>query len=183
MYLVYLIAAAVGCTVLAVQVVLQLIGLGGDEVGDFDHAGDVGDATESNIFFGVLSFKTMTAFIAFFGLAGLAAVQMGIQNAALSVFIAMLAGLSAGAVVVVLMRLLVGLQSSGTVQLDDAIGQSARVYLRVPGHMNGQGKITVQVGGRDVELSAVTPGEEIPTGAIAEVTRRVDGETFEIIRA
>jgi hypothetical protein len=189
MHLIYLIAAAVGCTVLAVQVVLQLIGLGGDEVGDFDHAGDVdhagdlahADAGESNIFFGVLSFKTLTAFVAFFGLAGLASQEMGINNAALTVFISMIAGLCAGAVVVVLMRLLVGLQSSGTVRLDDAVGLTAKVYLRVPGNMKGQGKITVQLGGRDLELSAVTPGEEIPTGAVVEVTRKLEGETFEII--
>ncbi len=190
MHLIYLVAAAVGCTVLAVQVVLQLIGLGGDEVGDFGHAGDVehagdladADAGESNVFFGVLSLKTLTAFIAFFGLAGLAAGQMGVNNAVLTVFIATVAGLCAGAVVVVLMRLLVGLQSSGTVNMEDVVGLTAKVYLRVPGHMNGQGKITIQVGGRDLELSAVTPGEEIPTGALVEVTRRLEGETFEIIR-
>ncbi len=190
MHLVYLIAAAVGCTVLAVQVVLQLIGLGGDEVGDFDHAGDVdhvgdiGDADggESNLFFGVLSLKTLTAFIAFFGLAGLAAGRLGITNQGLTVLLAGVAGICAGAVVVVLMRLLVGLQSSGTARLEDAVGRTAKVYLVVPGQMKGRGKITVDVGGREMELSAVTPGEEIPTGAMVEVTRRVEGETFEIIR-
>lgn len=192
MHLVYLIAAAVGCTLLAVQVVLQLIGLGAADAADLDHAGDFDSAAdldhadaagESNIFFGILSFKTLTAFIAFFGLAGLAADNLGIENQLLIVFLSLLAGIAAGGVVMVLMRMLVGLQASGTVKLQDAVGTTAKVYLKVPGHMGGRGKITVEVGGRDMELAAVTPGEEIPTGAVVEVTRRVEGDTFEVIRA
>lgn len=192
MHLVYLITAAVGCTLLAVQVIMQLIGLGGEDMpggelaGDVDHDlhADVHDgAGESNFFFGVLSFKTLTAFTAFFGLAGLAAAELGIESQALTMVLALLAGMSAGVMVMLLMRLLVGLQSSGTAKMDDAVGRTAKVYLRVPGHMKGRGKITVDIGGREVELAAVTPGEEIPTGATVEVTRRVEGDTFEIIRA
>jgi hypothetical protein len=188
MHLVYMITAAVGCTALAVQVVLQLIGLGGDHGGDHvghleaghhdGHAGDGGG--QSNWFFGMLSLKSLTAFLAFFGLAGLAGEEIGLGGAAASMVVAILAGLAAAFVVMLIMRGLASLQSSGTAELDDAIGTTARVYLRIPGAFAGAGKITAVVGGREFELTAVTSGQEIPTGAVVEVVRRIDASTFEV---
>lgn len=211
MHLVYLITAAVGCTVLAIQIVLQLLGLGADgadggHFGELDHGGDldhgdldhggldhggVGDlaeadhhvdgASQTNLFFGLLSFKTMTAFLAFFGLAGLAAEELGVTSALTRLALSLGAGLAAGILVMALMRLLVGLQSSGNVDAALAVGQTARVYLRVPASHAGAGKITVVLGGREVELQAVTGGREIATGATVEVVRRVDASTFEVV--
>ncbi len=194
MHLAYLIAAAIGCTLLIAQVALQLLGLGGgDDVAGHDFGGDAdlgGDGDvhtdihegETNLFFGVLSFKTLSAFVAFFGLSGLASAELGVASAGLQLLIAVLAGLAAGAVVVVLMRLLVSLNTSGTTRLEDAIGKTARVYLSVPGGGDGHGKIIVDIGGREVELLAITPGPTIPTGAAVEVVKRTEGETFEVVR-
>lgn len=180
MDLVYTLAAAVGCTALLVQVGLQLLGMGGDDV-HLDADVEVHEG-EGNFFFGVLSFKSLSAFIAFFGLAGLAAGQMGVESSALKLVLAGAAGTAAATVVVVLMRGLARLQSSGNIDLDKVVGRTARVYLRVPPSNTGSGKITVEVDGRELELSATTPGVEIPTGAAVEVVRRVEGETFEIVR-
>ncbi|MCO4764501.1 MAG: hypothetical protein KC502_23530 [Myxococcales bacterium] len=184
MDLAYLIAAAVGCTVLVAQVVLQLLGMGGgEELAGHEMSGDIDfHEGESNLFFGVLSFKTLSAFVAFFGLTGLACGQLGVESAALQLLISALAGLTAGAVVVVLMRLLVSLNSSGTSRLQDAIGRTARVHLSIPSGGTQQGKIVVDIGGREVELLAITNGPEIPTGAAVEVVSRTEGETFEVVR-
>ncbi len=185
MGMVYTIAAAIGCTLLTVQIVLQLMGMGGDTDVHFDadvgtdlDAGDV----ESNIFFGFLSFKSLTAFLAFFGLTGLACGKLGISSGALTIVLSTLAGIGAGTVVMFIMRGLSALQASGTVNLDDAIGQSARVYLRIPARSGGAGKITVTVGGQERELQAITPGEELPTGSRVEIVRRVEGDTFEVVK-
>jgi membrane protein implicated in regulation of membrane protease activity len=201
MHLVYLITAAVGCTLLAAQLGLQLLGLGGDaadvghgDLGDLgdghvggleiDHVGDLdhADAGQSNLFFGILSFKTLTAFLAFFGLSGLACEELGLESEPLILAISTTAGLSSAVVVAMLMRLLVGLQSSGTLDLRRAIGKTAKVYLRVPGQMSGSGKIHVIVDGREVELNAMTRGDEVPTGALVEVVQRLDGATFEVMK-
>jgi membrane protein implicated in regulation of membrane protease activity len=192
MHLVYLITAAVGCTLLAAQLGLQLLGLGGDaadvghgDLGDLgdghvggleiDHVGDLdhADAGQSNLFFGILSFKTLTAFLAFFGLSGLACEELGLESEPLILAISTTAGLSSAVVVAMLMRLLVGLQSSGTLDLRRAIGKTAKV---------GSGKIHVIVDGREVELNAMTRGDEVPTGALVEVVQRLDGATFEVIK-
>lgn len=181
MDVVYTLAAAVGCTALLVQIALQLLGMGGDDV-HLDADVEVHEG-EGNFFFGALSFKSLSAFIAFFGLTGLAVRALGVQSAPLKLVLAGLAGTAAAAVVVVLMRGLARLQSSGNVDLDKVVGRTARVYLRVPASNGGAGKITVEVDGRELELSATTPGAEIPTGAAVEVVRRVEGDTFEIIKA
>jgi hypothetical protein len=75
------------------------------------------------------------------------------------------------------------LQSDPTVRLHNAVGAAARVYLKVPAAGAGVGKVTVVVQGREVELSATTPGPELPTGSTAVVTRMVDGQTLEVVAA
>lgn len=181
MDVVYTITAAVGCTALLVQVALQLLGLGGDADAHLD-ADVEGHEGDGNLFFGILSFKTLSAFAAFFGLTGLAAAQGGVDSDLLRLVLAMIAGTAAGAVVMVLMRGLSKLQASGTVDLDDVVGKTASVYLRIPGASKGDGKIMVEVQGRERELLAVTAGPDIPTGATVTVTKRMAGDRFEVLR-
>ena len=179
----FLITAAIGCTVLVAQVGLQLLGLGADAM-----TGDVGPADvdipdgESNIFFGVLSFKTLSAFVAFFGLGGLAAEEAGVASGMLQVLIAIGVGLVAAAVVVVLMRMLFSLNVSGTSRLTDAVGKNGRVLLSVPANDGGRGRVVVDIGGREIEVFATTQDAEIPTGSSVEVVRHTEGETFEVRR-
>jgi hypothetical protein len=177
---VYTLCAAVGCTFLIIQVAMQLFGIGGGHT-EFDADMEAHEG-ESNLFFGLLSFKSLSAFFAFFGLAGLATEQAGIESGALRLVIAALCGTAAATVVVLLMRLLSKLQSSGNVNLDHLVGRRAKVHLSVPASNSGSGKIIVEFNGREVEVMAMTSGAALPTGAIADVTRRIEGETFEITR-
>lgn len=189
MHTVFLITAALGCTLLVVQVVLQLIGAGhgdlphdgGAELHVGDHA-DHGAGDSSTTFASLLSLKSLTAFCAFFGLGGLAAAEAGIESDALRAVLATLCGIAAMAVVVVLMRGIAKLQVSGTLDIARAVGLPATVYLRVPGALGGTGKITVSIEGREAELLAMTAGPAIPTGARVVVKKRIDAQTFEVER-
>ena len=127
MHLVYVIAATVGCALLGIQVVLQLLGMGGDADVELDGADG-----ESNLFFGLLSFKSVTAFFAFFGLTGLACSSLGVESPVLQVVLSIVSGVAAATVVMLMMRGLTKLHASGTADLGDAIGQIAGVYLRIP---------------------------------------------------
>ena len=60
------------------------------------------------------------------------------------------------------------LDVEGTLDPRNAVGQTATVYLRVPAHGQGQGKVHVKVQGRTAELAATSDGPEIPTGAVPE---------------
>jgi hypothetical protein len=197
---VYFWCALVGCTLLVAQVVLQVIGLGGE--GDLDHAGAQGDVhldgaephvgaeahvgdpahgTAGNLFFGVLSFKALVSFAAIFGLTGLS-----LEKADLTHFhriaLSVLAGFVAMVLVAWMMRGLHRLTSSGTVVLSDAVGRRGTVYLRIPGGRQGRGKVTVELAGRSVELNAVTDGEEIPSGQTVDVLEVMPNETVRVGR-
>ena len=192
---VYLYCAAVGGTVLVVQTILLL-------VAGTDHGGDATDAGSSDVDAGVahdatldhhdvaqshaaetiflkwLSIKTVVAFLPFFGLAGLAGGRAE-WPPIVTLLVALVAGLAALFVVGWLMASLGRLQSTGTVNLANAVGQTGKVYLRIPRSLGGAGKVTVEVQGRSVECRAVTAAAEIPTGAPVRVVA-VNGNLLEV---
>jgi hypothetical protein len=198
---VYLICAVLGGTVMIVQFVLTLIGIGGDhDVGGdghepgFDVHHDVGggahhghaahDAAHgSSWFFGMLSLRALTAALAFFGLAGLGATQSAIEEP-LRLLIALAAGVAAMFLVGWIMQSLAKLRSEGTVRIDRAVGATGTVYLTIPGARAGAGKVTVNVQNRLMELQAVTAqANELPTGAKVTVVSVVSPGTVEVTAA
>ncbi len=160
--------AWIGGTILVGQTLLALIGAGAD---DLDGGGgldaDLGDAAHHGIL-GPLSVRALVAFSTFFGLAGLAA-HSGELDSSTTLVIALAAGLAAVAFVAQAMRWIAKLQSSGTIDMRRAIGSRGRVYLRVPAHGEGQGRVHVDVQGRRIEVRALARADAIPTGAEVRV--------------
>lgn len=188
----YLWTAIVGCTLLLLQVILQIFGLGHDDPGDvvtpeadIDVHGDFQDpahGTAGNVFAGFLSFKALVAFFGIFGLTGLSLEDADlhpVQRLGISV----LAGLLAMALVAYLMRTLYRLGASGTLVVRDAVGHTGTVYLRIPGRGEGQGKVTIELQGRSVELPAVTDGGDLPTGRQVRVVEVLANETVKVVPA
>ena len=136
--------------VLLLQLALLTLGLDGDDL-DADLS-DGGDA-------GILSIRTVTAFMVGFGWTGVAAI-----NAGRSVAFASIAGLVVGsafmASVVFMMRLLYSMKSSGTLDYENAIGATGKVYLPIPAAMERPGQIEVVVQGRLRVVDAFTRNEE-----------------------
>jgi hypothetical protein len=52
--------------------------------------------------------------------------------------------------------------------------------LRVPGHRAGKGKVNVSIQGRNLELEAVTAGEELSTGAACRIVKKISPGIFEV---
>lgn len=181
----FAVCAVAGGTVLVVQLALLVFGLGHHGFdGTSDAAHDVahGAGHDSSFFFRVVSFRSLTAAVTFFGLAGGLCVSSGVPP----VFsFAAATGLGAGVMVLVawLMQLLMSLHSEGTVQIEETLGQPARVYLSVPGQEEGLGKVMVTIGGREVEYQAMTRGERLPAGASAIVDEITDLNTVFVIKA
>ena len=181
---VFLYTAAIGGSFLVLQFLLLLFGVGGDA--DGAHGGDGpihghvdGHAVghDQGSLLRLLSLQTVATFATFFGLTGLGCEQLcwsPLSVAGTAVLV------SAVALVLVAraLRALLRLQSSGTLDLGNAVGQSANVYLRVPARGNGCGRVLVAVQGRTVECRAVSRGDEIPTGAPVRVVDRTDDEVL-----
>lgn len=201
----YLIAAVIGCTILVCQFVLALVGLGhggadfghhggGDFHGDahggsFDghdmadsHAGPSADHADSTHLFAVLSFRTLTAAAAFFGVTGLA-LQNSELPATTSFFLALCAGACALYGMYGLLRLIAGLSSSGNERIGNALGLAATVYVPIPATGKGAGKVQLSMQNRIVEYQAVTDdAEPLKTGETVEVVGIKNSDTVRVRR-
>jgi hypothetical protein len=195
LYYIYLTTFLVGGTLMLGQLVLSLFGIGKDHDADHDadhdvdhdHDGDhdhhhghhAGSAT-AMWFLTWLTLRTLTAAATFFGLGGLAAWRQG-MDWGWGLAIAAAAGFGALLLVGSLMRALHKLKADGTVHIERAVGQPAVVYLSIPAGKSGAGKVTVVVQNRTMEYRAVTPHQELPTGAKVKVTAVVSPDTVEVV--
>jgi hypothetical protein len=171
-----LICAAVGGTILVVQLLGTVLGFGDH---DFDHGGLDAVHGGGDWFLGVLTVKTVVAAVTFFGIGGKIALNSGANEwSALGVAVA--SGVIALYLVAMLMRSLHGLRADGTARIERAVGRPATVYLRIPGDRAGAGKVHLNLQNRTVEYQAVTAGSELPTGTQVKIIAVVNGDTVEV---
>ena len=183
MTLVYMACAAAGGTVLVLQTLLLLFGIG-DSDGGIDvhhdvsaHGGDTGEGHDAA--FGLFSVRTVASFFTFFGLTGWYGTSSG-WNPTVTVVVAVLGGTGLMVLVALLVQAQMRLQSKGNLDPRNALGLPGRVYLRIPARNSGLGKVTVKVQGRSAEFSAVTSGDELPTGALVKLVSQSTPDTFEV---
>jgi len=142
---------------------------GGEAHADQAQGDEHGHGHGSSWLFGVLSFRTLVAAVAFFGIAGMAAHSAGWPPAS-QVEAAVLAAVGALFLVYWLMRLMSSFNEEDTVRIQRAVGQEGTVYIPIPPAHVGAGKIQVRVQGRLMEYEAVTStAYEMPAGARARV--------------
>jgi len=172
----YITCAIAGGTVLLGQTGLNLFGIGGDTDVDPDVDVDDLDGGDSLNF---LSVRALAGFLTFFGLVGWVGTDAGWGQVG-TVGAAFASGTSVMFLVAFLMRMFQRLASSGNVKPENAVGKTARVYLRVPAERSGKGKITVRVQDRSMEYEAVTRGPELPTGSECRIVEMITEGTFEV---
>lgn len=187
---VYWVCAVVGGTVMIVQFLLTLLGLGdhgdhdvggGHDFGGGDHGAGGHDAGHgTNWFFAVLSIRTIVAGLTFFGLTGMALQQAGSMDETSIAACALAAGAAAVMVVYWSLRWLSNLNADGTTYIDQTVGATGTVYLSIPGEKAGAGKVHVTVGNRRVEYKAMTPYANLPTGTPIVVLGVIDSGTVEV---
>lgn len=189
MYTFFLVCAGVGGTLILLQFLSGALGLGGDH-GDAGHHdfGTTHDADshdqggEGNWFLGLLTFRAVSAAIAFFGLGGLTASyyelprSAQLATAAMSAFVALY-------LVATLMKMLYRLRADGGVRIQHAVGRTGTVYLRVPPERTGPGKVTLNLQNRTVELEAFTAAGELPTGTPVRVVAILGPSSVEVTNA
>ncbi|HLN32087.1 MAG TPA: serine/threonine-protein kinase [Gemmataceae bacterium] len=189
----YSVCAVMGGTVLVCQFLLGLLGLGhhGDGIDGHDLGGEPGHAEDvhdpnhdahATGFVRLLTVRTFIAAVAFFGLGGRAADAAGFQPAQ-TLALALAAGGGALLLVAWLMRVLVSLQSDGSVRIRRAVGRAGTVYLPIPGHKAGLGKVLLNVQNRTMEYQAVTAEDTLETGSKVVVVAVLGTDTVEVILA
>lgn len=125
----------------------------------------------------LFTMRSMVAFFAIAGWSGLIALQSDWSLPA--VFgLAFVAGAAGAYVVAKILQVVLRLQYSGNVSLENAIGLSGDVYVRIPAHSSGKGKITMTLQERFVEVDALNRSEEpLATGRKVRVVGLADENT------
>jgi hypothetical protein len=166
----YALCALVGGVVFLLRLLFQIFGGLAEDIGlEAPVAGD------SDLGFQVLSIQGLMAFFLMFGLVGLGLLPYG-------ELVSFAGGALAGGVSVQLLAKLFlqagRLQSSGTLNLDNSVGQTARVYLTIPAH--GMGKVQVVIQKRLMVLDAMAadPQQALATGDTVTVVRVEQGNVL-----
>ena len=178
----FFVCAVLGGVLFVIRLILQFVGGDGDFDGDFD--GDVDmdadadfDGGDSDISFKILSFQGLTSFFMMFGLVGLALMRESEWGPARSI----VGASAAGVVTVWIMKLIFdkakGLQSSGTIDMNNAIGQEGEIYLTIPPTGTGKVRVSVQDHLKVFEAMAQSK-QEIKTGERIRVVRIISNNVL-----
>ncbi|MBT29503.1 MAG: hypothetical protein CMO01_07550 [Thalassobius sp.] len=149
---IYWAIAVLSSSVLGIQTLLSLVGLDLDIDLDFDIGGDD---------------VTLSAVLTFLGMGSWSAIlfknqtDMGEGGVLLTSLIAGIVGFTS---VVFLINKMKNLENSGNVEIKNAIGKVAEVYLGIPESRTGEGQVQLLVQGRLVIFDALTDGKKIETG-------------------
>ena len=116
----------------------------------------VGNSTET---VRIITVRGIIAFFAIGGWAGLAAITTGVPTI-WSVQIALLSGVAAMILASVVIRFALRMQSSGNIDLRNALSQTGQVYITIPPSRSNTGKVMMLLQERFIEIEAVTDNPE-----------------------
>lgn len=160
-----------------VQILMTFLG-----GGDSDAYGDADSFVESDAGIGSQFFtiKNLIFFFTMFGWMGVVGIENG-WNRTITIIAALLAGSAMVVLMLWMMRNLMKLQSSGTMNIENAVNKLGNAYLPIPAQRKGSGKVQLKVQGSIHELAAITDDEaDIPTGTLVKV-KSIAGENLLIV--
>ncbi len=168
--------AIVSSLFFVVQLVLMLIGIDGTDV-DADALSFDGDTLDLGGGFSLLTVKNLIHFALGLGWAGVSLWNV-IPNRYLLVAVSLVVGVLMVVLFVWLFRNLRKLESNGSYNPTESIGQMADVYLPIPASRAGTGKVQLALRGSVLEFDALTDnGERLATGTKVRVVELLNGHT------
>lgn len=171
---VYWVCAGIGTLVFAIQMMLTLVGMDSTDV-DVDFDGS--DTMDLGGGMSLFTIRNLVCFVMGFGWAGVC-FGSSIPNTALLCIVSVLVGVAFVAMFFFIKHQTKKLEHNGAFQIEDSIGRSVDVYLRIPGHREGKGKVQVSLNGSVLEIDAMTDGEAVVSGKKVTVTDVIDSSTL-----
>ena len=164
--------ALLGGIPLIIRFVLQFIGADfGDEAAlnaDFESA-DGGDSFDADASLKFLSLHGITSFLMMFGLVGYALYRQSEVGAGFSLLGATIAGLFSFWIISKLFSIMANMQSSGTIDINKAVGSEGKVYTTIRPNKTGSVMVTFQGRLREHDAASAEK-QEIKTGTRIRVT-------------
>ena len=155
--------------IMIIQTVMLVIGMDNEADMDIDDAPETMD--DGLALFSVRGIVTMLAVT---GWCAVAFVDSGMSDV-LAVVISLALGFLALVGMAYLMRAVYRLQASGNIDVGNAVGKVAQVYIPIAANAEKTGKVTMTLQGKYCELDAITTADEtLKTGSYVRVVA-VDG--------
>ncbi|MCI9273359.1 MAG: hypothetical protein HFE39_05295 [Clostridiales bacterium] len=180
---VFYIIAIPATVVMVIQSILLLFGIG-DGDADFDLPdtdlpdGSLPAGMDGSDGLSLFSIRGVTAFFAVGGWMGVVLVKRGWPEA-VCIVAAFAAGAAALLLLAWIMKKIAKMQDSGNVDMINAVGHPAKVYLKIPAQRKQTGKVTVIFQERLMECEAVTDSAtDLLTGENVRVTGLADDGTL-----
>lgn len=152
--------------VFIIQSVMTFIGSDADTGVHADFDGNL-DGGESP--FQLFSLRNLINFLLGFGWTG-ATLYNAFSSKILVAVVAVVIGLVFVAVFFVIFRTLMKFAEDNTFKIEETIGKTGDVYLKIPAKGQGKGKVFISVRGSTHELNAITRNEEsIEVGVLIKV--------------
>lgn len=159
--------------IMVIQTVMLALGWIGDSDVDMDDVPD-GDGDLADDGLTLFSVRGIVAMLAVMGWTAIAFIESGLNQIA-SVLIAIVLGFLTLVGMAYFMRAVYRLQASGNLDVGNAVGKVAKVYIPIAGNAKKQGKVTMTLQEKYCELDAITTSSEtLPTGSYVRVVA-VDG--------
>lgn len=167
--------AIVALAALILQLVLTAF-TGMDDLGAGDM--DVGSFHEHDSGMSIFSVRGVTAFFIGFGWMGVILTKRGF-GLPMTLLISLAVGVALMIAIYLMMRSFMRLQSSGTLDYGNAVGQMGTVYLTIPPVQRAGGQIETMIQGRLVTAEALQKGTHpLKPGTKVKVVERIGSSTL-----
>ncbi len=156
---------------LAIQILLSFFFGMDDGLGDMG-AGDHGSGLS------IFSIRGVTAFFLGFGWTGVICTRAGI-GLPLTILLAVVVGTALMTAILLLMVTFLRMQSSGTLNYQNAVGQVGTVYVTIPPAQRGGGQVETMIQGRLVTAEALQKGSDpLLPGTKVKVVEKIGTSTL-----
>lgn len=156
--------------VFVVQTIMTFMGLDAADGIDADFDGNLDHADAP---FQLFSFRNLINFLLGLSWTGISFYQL-ISNRTLLIAVSVAIGIGFILLFFVIIRQIQKLAEDNTFKIENALNKSGSVYLRIPAHKTGNGKIQVSINGSFKEIDALTEGELLESGSTVRIIKIIN---------
>jgi len=146
---IYWLLASISTGILSLQIILNILGL------DLDHDFDV------DIGVGDVSLSGILALFAIGGWTGVLGYRLTDLPPIGVLGVALVAGIMGLIATAMMMKSMKNLEETGNLDITNAIGQTAEVYLGIPPARSGRGQVKITLQGKMIILDAITDNDKL----------------------
>lgn len=168
--------------IFVIQTIMTFLGADNGTDFDIDAGGhtdiDMGSSDEPGTGMGLLTFRNFVNFFLGFGWTAVL-LNEGVESTSVLLVISTLVGIGLVALVMLLFKWLSTMQQSGNIDVfKSAVNCQGTVYLTVPGHREGEGKVQITINESVREYQALTDGDTLKTGTRVRVVEVISANSL-----